>query len=119
MYDKKRVEKAIHDLKMIGLLGPRLMVLRDGPLSKTEGGIIIPEQAQKKEARGVIVKLGQSYKRVCEDLGAAGLEPGDWITFNAYDGIEHRFIVNGREWEVTVMHIGQGYCVVPPEGVEQ
>lgn len=110
MYDEKKVKRAIRGFKNVAVYGPRCAVIRDDADTVSPGGIIIPDEAQKVMARGTIIKLGQSYRKVVEDLGVAGLEPGTRVTMNSYDGIGHSVEVNGEKIDFLILHLGQLYA---------
>jgi co-chaperonin GroES (HSP10) len=85
------------------------MVLRDETPEKTEGGIYIPEEGKRRESTGRILQLGQSFEAEAEKLGVAGLREGDWVSFNAFDGVDHKVRAGGKDWVVVVLHAGQVY----------
>ena len=76
-------------------LGDRVVIEREEALSTTAGGIVLPESAKDKPARGVIVAVGDG--RVLEDgsRSAFQVQKGDRILFVSYAGDE--FKVSDRE----------------------
>lgn len=60
---------------------------------KTEGGIIIPDSAQKRSTQGTVIAVGPG--KPLEDGGhlATGLNPGDEVFFARFSGTE--ITVNG------------------------
>ena len=61
--------------------GDRLQVEPDKAEAKTPGGIIVPDNAQRKERQGVIRSLGTGK-------GIAGLEVGYRVAYTQYAGTE-------------------------------
>lgn len=77
-------------------LHDRVLVRRTPEETKTAGGIIIPETAKEKPARGEIVATGKG--RVTEDGRLTPLEVkvGDQVLFGKYAGTEIK--LNGEEF---------------------
>jgi len=69
-----------------------ILVRRDPPNDKTEGGIIIPEMAQTKLTRGVVLAAGPGKLAVNGYFVKTELKTGDRIVFGKYSGneVEHR-----------------------------
>lgn len=76
-------------------LHDRVLVRRTSEETKTAGGIIIPDTAKEKPARGEIVAAGKG--RVTEDGKVTPLEVkvGDKVLFGKYSGSEIK--LNGEE----------------------
>ena len=72
-------------------LGARIIVMRDTTEDKTEGGIIIPAQAQEESALGTVVRAGEG----CLAEWAAG----DRVLIPKFAGKE----ITVAEWTVVVM----------------
>jgi chaperonin GroES len=87
-------------LYMAGLnvrpLHDRILVRRMAEEDKTAGGIIIPDTAKEKPAKGEIVATGKG--RVMEDGKVLPLEvkSGDKILFSKYSGTELK--LNGQDY---------------------
>ncbi len=69
-------------------LGSKVLVRRDDAPEKTEGGIIIPDNANEKPLEGVVVAVGdgailQNGKKV-----AMTVKKGDVVFFGPYSGTE-------------------------------
>jgi len=103
-----RFDEARVALANIEIMGPRVLLLRDETPGKI-GHIIVPDEGKRRESTGRILQLGQSYRAEATKLGVAGLSVGDWITFNAYDGVDHSIKAGGKDWVVVVLHAGQVY----------
>mgnify|MGYP007071587044 CR=1 FL=1 len=58
--------------------GKRLVVRRLDPVTKTPGGIHLPDQAQEKPRRGKVLAIGD----------VADIRDGDVVVFSAYAGNE-------------------------------
>jgi chaperonin GroES len=67
-------------------LGDRVVVERDDAESKTAGGIVLPDSAKDKPARGKVVSVGEG--RLLDDgsRGKMQVKVGDRVIFNSYAG---------------------------------
>lgn len=67
-------------------LGDRVVVEREESEEKTSGGILLPDSAKDKPARGKIVSVGNG--RLLEDGSRSQLqvEVGDRVIFSSYAG---------------------------------
>jgi chaperonin GroES len=67
-------------------LGDRVVVERDQSESKTAGGIVLPDNAKDKPARGTIISVGDG--RLLDDGRRHPLQvkPGDRVLFSSYAG---------------------------------
>ena len=67
-------------------LGDRVVVEREQSEQKTSGGILLPDSAKDKPARGTIVSVGEGK---CDAKGVRHplqVKPGDRIVFTSYAG---------------------------------
>lgn len=112
----QKIERTIKALKNVELMGPRVVLLRNEADEKSKGGIIIPDEAKRRAANGVIVGLGQGYNAMLVEPGVRGMEPGRWVTFNSFDGVLHEFVIDDETYPLLCLHVGQVYFVVK-EGV--
>jgi len=71
------------------LLGNRVMVKVD-EAKKTEGGILLPESAQEKPQKGVVVAVGEGKRLDSGILVAPDVAVGDHVIFAKYGGTEIR-----------------------------
>ena len=71
-------------------LGERLVVQRDESEETTAGGILLPDSAQDKPARGIVLSVGDG--RMLKDGSRAPLQvaEGDRILFTSYGPEELR-----------------------------
>ena len=76
-------------------LGDRVVVEREDAEEVTAGGIVLPDAAQDKPARGTIVSIGDG--RLLDDGSRAKLQvkKGDRVLFSSYAG--ETFKVGDRE----------------------
>ncbi len=76
-------------------LGERVVVERDESEETTAGGIVLPDTAKDKPARGQIVSIGNG--RLLEDgtRSALQVKVGDRVIFSSYAG--ETFKVDDRE----------------------
>jgi len=67
-------------------LGDRVVVEREDAETTTAGGIVLPDSAQDKPARGVIVSVGDG--RLLDDGTRSTLQvkKGDRVIFSSYSG---------------------------------
>ena len=67
-------------------LGDRVVVQRDVSEEVTAGGIVLPDSAQDKPSRGVVVSVGNG--RLLDDGTRSTLQvkKGEHVLFNAYAG---------------------------------
>ena len=67
-------------------LGDRVVVEREASEAVTAGGIVLPDSAKDKPARGTIVSVGDG--RLLEDgtRGEIQVAVGDRVIFNSYAG---------------------------------
>ena len=65
-------------------LGDRLVVQRDESEETTAGGIVLPDSAKDKPARGIVLSVGEG--RMLKDGSRAGMQvsEGDRILFTSY-----------------------------------
>jgi len=67
-------------------LGDRVVVEREESEQRTAGGILLPDSAKDKPARGVVVSVGEGK---CDDKGRRHplqVKPGDRVVFTSYAG---------------------------------
>jgi len=78
-------KKAASSIKLQPL-GDRVVLEREGSEDKTSGGILLPDSAKDKPARGVIVSVGDG--RMLDDGRRSPLQvkPGDRVIFSSYAG---------------------------------
>jgi len=85
-------------------LGERVVVERDESEEKTAGGILLPDTAKDKPARGKIVSVGNG--RLLEDGTRSVLQVkvGDRVIFSSYAGetfkVEERELLLMREDDI-------------------
>ena len=89
MAKKKAAKKTAGGIK-IQPLGDRVVVEREESESVTAGGIVLPDTAKDKPARGVIVSVGDG--RMLDDgtRAAFQVKVGDRVLFSSYAGDEFK-----------------------------
>lgn len=67
-------------------LGERIVVRREESEERTAGGIVLPDSAKEKPARGVVVAVGDG--RLLDDgsRSPSQLAAGDRVLFSSYAG---------------------------------
>jgi chaperonin GroES len=67
-------------------LGDRVVVEREEAETTTSGGIVLPDSAKDKPARGKVVSIGDG--RLLDDgtRSRFQVKPGDRVIFNSYAG---------------------------------
>lgn len=79
------------------VLGNRVMIKVD-EAAETEGGIVLPETAQKKPQRGTVVAVGEGRKNDSGEIIAPPVDEGDTVVFAEYGG--HDITVDGEEYKI-------------------
>ncbi len=69
-------------------LNDRLLVKRLEEITKTAGGIIIPDSAKEKPAEGEIIAVGPGKVNDKGDRVALQVKAGDRVLFSKYGGTE-------------------------------
>ena len=69
-------------------LQDRVLVQRVKEEEKTKGGIIIPDSAKEKPARGKVIAVGAGKRDSDGKRIALDVKPGDEILFGKYAGTE-------------------------------
>ena len=67
-------------------LGDRVVVRRESSESKTAGGIVLPDSAKEKPARGTIVSVGNGKLLDNGTRGALQVKVDDRVLFSAWAG---------------------------------
>ena len=67
-------------------LGDRVVVEREEAESRTAGGIVLPDSAQDKPARGTIVSVGDGRQLDNGQRAALQVKVGDRVLFSSYAG---------------------------------
>lgn len=67
-------------------LGDRVVVQRDESLGTTAGGIVLPEAAKEKPARGKILAVGDGKLLNSGKRGEFQVKKGDHVLFSSYAG---------------------------------
>jgi chaperonin GroES len=69
-------------------LGNRIVVKRNESEAVSPGGIVIPDSAQKKPQRGVVLAVGPGTVIGSGEVIPVSVSPGDEVMFVAYAGEE-------------------------------
>jgi chaperonin GroES len=67
-------------------LGDRVVLTRDESESKTTGGILLPDSAKDKPARGRVVSVGNGKLLDDGTRGKLQVKVGDRVIFSSYAG---------------------------------
>jgi chaperonin GroES len=67
-------------------LGDRVVVEREEGEQKTAGGILLPDSAKDKPARGVVVSVGEGRLSEKGQRHPLQVKPGDRVVFTSYAG---------------------------------
>ncbi len=81
-------------------LGDRVVVKREESEERTAGGIVLPDTAKDKPARGVIVSVGEGKLLDNGTRSELQVKAGDRVVFSSYAG--ETFKVNNEE--LLLMH---------------
>jgi len=90
----KPAKKKSSDIKLQPL-GDRIVLEREESEERTAGGIVLPDTAKNKPARGTVVAIGDG--RLLDDgkRGKLQVKVGDRVLFSSYAGDE--FKIGDRE----------------------
>jgi chaperonin GroES len=91
-------------------IGDRIIVRREASDAKSQGGIIIPDAAQKKPQRGVVLAVGPGKMNKDGTRATMQLKAGDHVLFTSWAGDE--FKDKAKNDEVLVMHESDVMCVI-------
>ncbi len=94
MAKKKSAKKSAGSVKLQPL-GDRLVVEREEAEEVTAGGILLPDAARNKPARGTVVSVGDG--RLLDDGSRSEIQVkvGDRVLFSSYAG--EQFTIDDRE----------------------
>ena len=67
-------------------LGDKVVVERDESLDTTAGGIVLPDSAKEKPARGTVVAIGSGKLLDDGSRAESQLKTGDHVLFSSYAG---------------------------------
>lgn len=67
-------------------LGDRVVVEREEGGQKTAGGILLPDSAKDKPARGVVISVGEGKLTDDGKRQPLQVKPGDRVVFTSYAG---------------------------------
>ncbi len=67
-------------------LGERIVVQREESEQTTAGGIVLPDSAKEKPARGVVVAIGTGKQLDDGSRAESQLSNGDRVLFSSYAG---------------------------------
>ena len=70
-------------------LGDRVLVKPDAVETKTAGGIIIPDTAQEKTQRGVVIAIGDDKEKIKVSVGQKVIHDKYAGTQIQIDGVDH------------------------------
>lgn len=85
----KKDSKSSNDVKLVPL-GDRVVLKRAAAETKTAGGIVLPDSATDKPARGEVVSVGEGHVKNNGKLVALTVKAGDEVIFSSYAGDEFK-----------------------------
>lgn len=83
---------------MLKPLNEHILVQRLEQESISKGGIIIPDTAKEKPAKGAVIAVGPGKRAKDGSRLAIDLKPGDVVLFGKYSGTEVK--LNGTEYMI-------------------
>lgn len=92
-------------------LGTRVLVRRDVADDKSKGGILIPEQAQKRPYQGEVLAIGEGRFTDAGTLLTPDVKPGDVVLWGPYAGQE---ITLDDGSKATLLDNGDLFGVIEP-----
>lgn len=84
------------------LLGDRIMVKRDEPAEKSEGGIILTDPGERK-AEGVVLSTGSGHRLPSGEFRPCPVKEGDKILFNKFAGTEIDLCKGTSEEDIVII----------------
>jgi chaperonin GroES len=87
---KKKSDKVIGGPINLQPLGDRAVIEREESEEVTAGGIVLPDTAKDKPARGVVIALGDGRLLENGSRAAFQIQVGDRVVFSAYAGDEFK-----------------------------
>ena len=69
-------------------LGDRIVLKRESALSKTAGGIVLPDSAKDKPQKGTVISIGDGHVTKDGKRKPLTLKVGDKVIFSSYAGDE-------------------------------
>jgi chaperonin GroES len=102
--DKKKPAKALK----LQPLGDRVVIEREESEARTAGGIVLPDSAQDKPSRGVVVSVGDG--KLLDDGSRSPLQVkvGDRVLFSMYGGDQIKL----GEQELLLMREGDILAII-------
>jgi chaperonin GroES len=80
---KKKAKKAKKSTNLQPL-GDRIVVEREIAEETTAGGIFLPNSAQNKPSRGIVISVGDGKQLKDGSRSALQVKPGDCVLFTSY-----------------------------------
>lgn len=94
-------KKAASTAKTIDLqpLGDHILIEREDGNTVTAGGILLPDSAKEKPARGTVLAVGNGKLLKDGSRSTFQVKPGDRVLFTSYAGID----VKGYDRDLLIM----------------
>jgi chaperonin GroES len=110
---KKAEEKSAPSAGNIKIqpLGDRVVVERDESETVTAGGIVLPDSATNKPARGRVVSVGSGKLLDDGTRGKMQVKAGDRVLFSSYAGESVPFKLGERE--LLLLHESEILAIIP------
>ncbi len=77
-------------------LGDKILIKRQEAVSKTSGGIVLPDAAKEKPKEGKVIALGDGKIMESGEKAKPLVKKGDRVIFTSYAGTEVE--INGDEY---------------------
>lgn len=90
----KKKKKSTGSVKLQPL-GDRVVIEREEAETTTTGGIVLPDSAKDKPARGTVISIGDGKLLDDGSRGELQVKSGDRVIFSSYAG--DSFQINDRE----------------------
>lgn len=94
---KKKSEKSDTGSMNLQPLGDRVVIEREESETRTAGGIVLPDTAKDKPARGTIVSVGEGRLLDSGKRAPFQVRVGDRVVFSSYAGDEVPFKIGDRK----------------------
>ena len=118
--DARRVAAEIEALGYI-VPGSKVLIIRDETMEqKSEGGIIMREEAQARPLKGTIIALGQGIRKDPATYDLDGINVLMRATFSKYEGHKESIaLLDGDTVEVEFLTSADLYLIWIDAGVEE
>ncbi len=92
----KVIKKGENIMMNIKPLGDKILIKRQEAVSKTSGGIVLPDTAKEKPKEGKVIALGDGKLLESGEKAKPQVKKGDRVLFASYAGTEVK--IDGEDY---------------------